>query len=202
MTVKTAQGEPIQETPDKTTTTQEPEKKPEPTIQEIIEQAKKDIFAEVDSKYKTEIAGLNRKVSEVTKERDDARKAKMTEEERVKAELEEARTQAESARKEAENYKRSTLINKLLSENGLPIEFETRIQGKTDDEIKADVTALKKYIDAQVKAISENEVNKRLGGEPLKRGDKPAGDKLTLEEIEAIPDPAKRVKALRDLGYA
>lgn len=201
MTVKPTQGEPIQETPETAAPTTEPDKKPEPTIQEIIEQAKKDIADQLDAKYKNDIAGLNRRNSELEKKLAEEQKAKMTEEERVKAELEEARVQAESARKEAENYKRSTLINKLLAENGLPLEFERRITGQTTEDIAADVKALKMYIDAQVKAISEAEVNKRLGGDPLKRGAETPGDNLTLDEIEAIPDPVKRLEALRKAGY-
>lgn len=201
MSDNTTQGKPAQETPE-TTLTPEPEKKPEPTIQEIIEQAKKDIAADLDAKYKNDIAGLNRRNSELEKKLADEQKAKMTEEERVKAELEEARTAREIALKEAENYKRSTLINKLLAENGLPLDFETRIKGMTADEITADVKALKTYIDAQVKTISESEVNKRLGGDPLKRGAESLSDNLTLDEIEAIPDATKRLAALRKAGYA
>ena len=136
------------------------------TPEQVKEELKAQIQAEVESKYKADIAGLNRKVSEAEKAKRAMEQEKMTDAERL-----------EALRKEIQDEKLATQRERLefqklkhLTGAGLPEEFAKRIHGETEDEIKADVLTMKGFIEAQAHRMAELELAKKLGGTTPKGG--------------------------------
>lgn len=114
--------------------------------EQAIEQAKADETpkveeVKVEDKSKSEIAGLNRKIAELTKQIEDEKRAKMTDAERMKAEKE-----------ELANLKAETLRSKLTFELGrqlvkekLPEELTEILltPPKSEDELSGYITKIK-----------------------------------------------------------
>lgn len=152
---------------------------------------------------KKEIAGLNRRISElekIAKQKDEelkkALREKMTEEERKKAEKEDLEKEKLSIAKE----KRELTVMKALAKAGLdPEKFARRIVGDTQEEIEQDVQDLKALLDEKSLAIADKKVKDTLKVKSPKGGE--SKKKLTLDEIEKLPTREERVKAYKDNGY-
>ena len=85
-----------------------------------------------------------------------------------------------------------------MTDAGLPKDFANRISGDTEDEIKDDVQALKKFLESKAHELSESEIAKRLAGDTPKGGN--TKRKMTEEEIEKLPTREERQKARRENG--
>lgn len=161
-------------------------------VEELIAQK----TAEIAERYKKEIAGLNKRNSELEKKVKLTEQEKMTEAERLEAERKELQAEKDAIKREKINLQ----IIKELASVGLPPDFANRISGETEDEIKADVKAMKEFLDKKAHELSEAEIAKRLQGDIPKGG--AAKKKLTYEEITQIPDRKERIKAYKENGYA
>lgn len=195
MTEKEPQVEPTQEMPEN-----DPQQEPkqEPTLEELSNRLK-EFEAQLKTKDK-EIAGLNKRNSLLENEQKELERAKMSEEEKAKAELAELEAEKEAAKRERDEAKRQILVDKLLSDAGLPLDFAKRVTGETAEEIQADIQDLSSFFSNKVKEVSETEIKKALGG-PAPEGGKPPEGRLSIEEIAKIPDREKRVKLLKENGY-
>jgi membrane protease subunit (stomatin/prohibitin family) len=96
-----------------------------------IEDIKKQIMTEFDKKYKTEISGLNKKVSELTKE-------KMTTEERAAYEIK----QKDEELREYKTKVIGTTKKEALIQAGVDPRYSRFITGDSEDDILESVTAL------------------------------------------------------------
>jgi len=152
-------------------------------------------LVELEEKYKKELAGLNKRNSELEKKVKLTEQEKMTEAEKLEAERKELQAEKDSIKRERINLQ----IIKELASVGLPADFANRISGETDDEIEADVKALNRYLETRAHELSEAEIAKRLKGDSPKGGD--TKTKLTEAEIEKLPTREERQKARRDNGY-
>lgn len=186
-------------------TTQTPAVAAEPTLKDLndrfsqMEADLKKSTAELEER-KREISGLNKKISadeQVIKQKE---LEKLSEQDRAKAELQIVLDEKTKTEGEIKELSRSRVIDKALIDAGIPIEFAKRISGQTEDEIKSDVETLKAFIDTITNEKSEKKINERLAGKPPEAGAAP-GNKLSLEEINKIPDRESRIKAMRDNGY-
>ncbi len=155
-----------------------------------------DKLVELEERYKKELAGLNKRNSELEKKVKLTEQEKMTEAERLEAERKELQAEKDAIKREKINLQ----IIKELASVGLPADFANRISGESEDEIKADVKALNKFLDERAHERSEAEIAKRLKGEVPKGG--ATKKKLTYEEITQIPDRKERIKAYKEHGYA
>lgn len=145
----------------------------EPTLDEKLAE----IEAKLEAKYKSQIAGLDKKVSEQSKKLQDAELAKLDEKARAEEEIRIAQEERDRIKTETENIRRERMIEKVLLENELPVEFAKRISGDTEDNVKEDAKILKDFIDKQVEAGVEKWRNETLGGEGPKASSTPqAGD--------------------------
>ena len=154
-----------------------------------------DKLVELEERYKKELAGLNKRNSELEKKVKLTEQEKMTEAERLEAERKELQAEKDAIKREKINLQ----IIKELASVGLPADFANRISGETEDEIKADVKALNKFLDERAHERSEAEIAKRLKGEVPKGGE--TKTKLTEAEIEKLPTREERQKARRENGY-
>lgn len=135
-------------------------------------------WGEKESKYKSEIAGLDRKVSELSEQLKAKEMEKLTELEREKAELEDLKKQKAEAKAEADALKRGRVVDAELYAAGLPVDiFRGKVTGQTDEEIKADVEAISAHIAGLVSKKAEEEVLTRLKGkDPGRQDSTPPGE--------------------------
>ena len=159
----------------------------EPTTEPSIEERIAEVEARLAEKFKTDIAGLNRKVSEVTKERDELKKKTMTDEEVRAAEIEEERQLRIAAETKAEALERKQIIDVELAGVGLPLEFAKYISGKEESEIKTNVNELSEYIKDTANKLKEQEINQRLSGKAPVAGSSP-----DVSDLQASYNEAKK----------
>lgn len=150
-------------------------------------------MAALEAKYKSEIAGLNRKVSEKDEAVKRYEREKMSDTERLEAERKEI--EAERAKIESE---RKTLTNQKITEAelrnaGLSLEFAKRIHGETEAEIKADVQALKEMFESNVSQVVEKVVNERLAGKSPK-GTEETKNTIARSEFDKLSDYERMTK--------
>jgi LPS O-antigen subunit length determinant protein (WzzB/FepE family) len=127
--------------------TQETSNDAQPTIEEQIAQAKADAYAEAEGKYKNEISTRDSKLTQYQKDL----KAKMSDEERIKAE-------SEAERKEWLEDIAKTKADAL----SLDDKHSALIKGNSKDEINAAAELVKSFKDSvvkdyekQIKALTE-----------------------------------------------
>ena len=133
---------------------------------------------------KSEIAGLNRKNSEYEKAIQAKELEKLSEKERAEKELEIARAEKERERAETEKLRRDRIVDKILFENDIPLEYAERVKGKTEDEIAADVKAFNEFIEKLVEKRKEVAVNTALSGRPPVQGATPVNNSLQAKYNE------------------
>jgi hypothetical protein len=160
-------------------------------VEELIAQK----TAEIAEQYKKELAGLNKRNSELEKKIKLTEQEKMTEAERLEAERKELQAEKDAIKREKINLQ----IIKELASVGLPADFANRISGETEDEIKADVKALKEFLDKKAHELSEAEIAKRLKGDTPKGGQNPTGKTMTREAFQKL-DPKGRIDFMSSGG--
>jgi len=144
------------------------------------------------SKVKKEYEG---KLSEMEKQLAEERKSKMSEEEKAEARAKEIEARDKLI---AERERKLTIIE-ALTDAGLPKDFANRISGNTEDEIKDDVQALKKFLESKAHELSESEIAKRLKGDTPKGGQNPTGKTMTREAFQKL-DPKSRIDFMSSGG--
>jgi len=154
-----------------------------PTIESKIE--------EMENRYKAELRGLNKKVSDLAKEKEALEMEKLSETEKAEAIRKKAMEEAEQIKQETESLRRERDLTKVLYEAKLdPNLFSGRIKGETAEEMAEDAKALNEAINKEVEARLEKELVSRLSGK------KPEGGK----EVEKLSfaEQIKRARALSD----
>jgi len=113
---------------------------------------------------KKEIAGLNRKNSEYEKAIQAKELEKLSEKERAEKELEFLKQEKEKEQAETERLRRDRIVDKILFDNNIPLEFNERIKGNTQEEILSDVKAFNDFVEKIVVQRVEKTVKEKLGG--------------------------------------
>ena len=113
---------------------------------------------------KAEIAGLNRKNSEYEKAIQAKELEKLSEKERAEKELEFLKQEKEKEQAETERLRRDRIVDKILFDNNIPLEFNERIKGNTQEEILSDVKAFNDFVEKIVVQRVEKTVKEKLGG--------------------------------------
>jgi len=151
-------------------------------IEKMIAEANAKLKAELEERYKKEIAGLNKRNSELESKVKKTELEKMSEAERIEAE----RKELEAEKQTIKQQKIDLMVAKELANSGLPEEFAKRISGETEDEIKADVKWLKDFLTSKARELSEGEIAKRLAGDAPK-----GGQKTDVSTLQGMYDKAK-----------
>lgn len=149
-------------------------------LQDEIEKMKKLL-----EDQKKEISGLNRKISDDEKLIKQKELEALKGVEREKAEVELAKAEKERVLKEVEELKRSRIVDKALSDAGIPLEFAKRISGQSEEEITADVKEFNEFIESVVKSKVEKAVNTALAGKAPAAGAAPTTGDLQAQYNEA-----------------
>lgn len=150
-------------------------------------------LAEIEKKYKSEIAGLNRKVSETEKKARELELEKLSEEEKLKKILEDQKNEIA----QNEKIKRDLLIgNKLLSAGLQPEKYAKRVIGMTEDEIENDILELKNLLKSDAELLAEKKINEKLSGKTPEAG--ASISEMTRAQFEAL-DPISRMDIMKSI---
>lgn len=136
----------------------------------------------LEAKFKEELRGVNRRNSELEKEKRELERAKLSEEEKLKAEKDDLQAEIESL----ELVKKAAIVAQNLYKAGLPTELTHRIKGDTEEEIAADIQDLDNFLNQEAEKRAEKIINSRLGGEAPK-----AGSNADLNTLQGIYNKAK-----------
>ena len=188
----------------------EPQKAP--TTEEIIKQVTESVTAKLsedfETKYKAEIAGLNRRISEEQKAKDELEKASNAEKLTVEEQLAAVRADREADKREAEAEKvAATLREKQLAWKAASVKRglldSTYVDpGLSLEDGEAYLDQLKADNDAKMTAA----INEKLAGgyKPGASSEDTKGEKpdSELTEAEAIDRAQKRIDAQRETPIA
>ncbi|MCP3685565.1 MAG: DUF4355 domain-containing protein [bacterium] len=141
----------------------------EPTEVDLLKKEVQDMKEE----FKKELSGLNRKNSELETEKKELERQGLEEKERTKLELEDVKEARLKEESELKSLRRIRVVENTLVDAGLPLDLANRINGDLDEDIKADVTALKDWFQSAVEKEAEKITNERLGGKPPVDGKMP-----------------------------
>jgi len=150
-------------------------------VQAQIDAAK----AEIELKYKNEIAGLNRKTTDLQKSLKEKELEGKSEEERLKA----LQLEKEQILKDIENLNRGRIVDKTLNGAGLPLDFAKRIIGEDEAAIVQDVKDFSEYVEKLAQERADKIINERMSGKAPENGKAPTG--LKIKNIDFMAMPAK-----------
>lgn len=148
---------------------------------------------ELEQKFKSEIAGLNRKNSELHTILKKKEMEGKTEAEQKELLLQEKK-QIEN---EIEQYKRTIIIDRELNNAGLPVEFAKRIIGQDEANIKEDVRVLKEYVDNLVAQKVDSTIQEKLAGKPPEGGVAEPGKQMKRADFDKL-DPFQRSALVKE----
>ena len=171
------------------------------SIEEKIKEATQKIEFELEKRFKNEIAGLNRKNSELQESIKKKELEGKTEEEQKNLLLEEKKR----IENEIAELNRGRLIDKELHSAGLPLEFAKRIVGNDENEIKSDVTGFNEFINKLAQEKADKIINERLAGKAPEGGKTPekpniddmikqAQDKGDFVRVMALKEQKRKLK--------
>lgn len=160
-----------------------------------LEEMKQKLESELSEKFKSEVAGLNRKNSELQKMLKDKELEGKSEAEQKEMLLKEK----ENILKEIEQLNRGRLIDQELNNVGLPLEFAKRIIGVDEANIKEDVKNMKAYIDKLAQDKADKMINEKMSGKAPEGGTSPSQISLDeqIKQAQAAGDFVK-VMALKE----
>ena len=151
-------------------------------------------FAEIEKRHKAELAGLNRKVSELEKAKQSIELSKMTEEERAAKERELFEADRKKFDAERAEYRRLSAV----ANEGLSPEFAKLISATDPDEITAQVKMIKESVAAEAERKAKAEIAEKFGGQKPTGGTPAAGKTMTRADFEAIQNPMEKAKIARE----
>ena len=153
----------------------QPDQKPEPKPEE-----KKFSQEEVDSILKNR---LERELKKFKQELSEAEKlAKMSEEERAKLEMDKMKAEFEAEKAQFQKEKLEIAATKILSKEGLPVDFAPLLLGEDAEATKTNIDAFKgAFQDAVEKAVED----KLRGGYKPKKADGQASA-VSVEEFKKM----------------
>ena len=156
---------------------QQGEKTQEQQIQELLQSdaVKSAIAAQIQTASQVEADRVRTEYAKKLKAKDAEleaeRIAKMTGEERAKAELEQERKALEEERAELHRIKIESAATTALAETALPLELKQFVIGENEQDVKNRATALAEFLKKEIQAG----IDKGLEAEFAKHGYKPGG---------------------------
>jgi hypothetical protein len=158
------------------------------TLEEIVQEK----ILEAEEKFKKEIAGLNRRNSDLEKQLQEKELAHLDEVDRKKREAEIASAELEKIQRETNELRRSRFIEKSLIDAGLGLKFANRINGETEEEIQADIERFSSDFNGFAQELHQKEMNKALGGKQPEASTGSVKGTMTRAEWNKLPDYRQR----------
>ena len=146
-------------------------------------------LAEIEKRHKAELAGLNRKISELEKVKQTIELSKMSEEERAAKERELFNAERQKFDAERAEYRRLSAV----ASEGLSPEFAKLISATDPDEIMAQVKFFKDNIAAEAEKKAKAEIAEKFGGQ------KPAGSPMPTVGKTVFTREELQTREMREL---
>jgi hypothetical protein len=150
------------------------------------EQIEKEIAERYETKYKAELAGMNKAVAAQKKLTDELLAKTMTAEELAQKKINDSLERAEQAEKKALQFEKNLLVNAALNDAGIPLSFAKRIIGDSEDDIKADIKELKDYINSEIEKGILSEGHKRFAQLPPISGASAKGKLMKSDDFNKL----------------
>jgi len=162
----------------------------------IQEQIQKAIEASI-SPLKSEIAGLNRKNTELEKEKRDAEIKKLPEKEQWEAKLKALDERDSQLTAKEQKVAREGIVRRMADKYRLTPKLADRLIGNDEAEIEADAKYLSDFVAQEVQTKATDTVNEKLSGTP------PVGGKTTvLTDIQKLEQDYKVAQNSGDMEKA
>jgi hypothetical protein len=162
----------------------------------IQEQIQKAIEASI-SPLKSEIAGLNRKNTELEKEKRDAEIKKLPEKEQWQAKLDALTQRENDLTAKEQKVAREGIVRRMADKYNLTKKLADRLIGKDEAEIEADAKYLSDFVAQEVQTKATDTVNEKLSGKP------PVGGKTTvLTDLQKLDQEHKKAVSTGDMDKA
>lgn len=155
-------------------------------ISKMIQSQTDKTAAKLKAQYNSENSALQEKLTRLERE-------KMTDDERKQAEREEYNTLKAQLEADRKAFSLQKSVESELRGAGLSLDFAKRINGETEEEIKADVQALKTLFNNNVNQVVEKVVNERLSGKSPK-GTEETKNTITRSDFDKLSDYEKMEK--------
>lgn len=172
----------------------EPQEQPETKKADFDPEAFK---AEIAKEFKKEIAGLNRRNSELEKELEETKKKEMSQEEVLEFE----RKKLEAAHAELAETRAGLLRSNIAAETGLVPEAISFLTATDEEGIRLQSEKLKALIDSASERMTRDEIEKRFKDSPKPTAGTAGGEmsqqeflQMTDEQLQALG--AKKVAEL------
>lgn len=154
----------------------------------IIDQISEKVRLEVENQYKPQIQGLDKKISQLEKEKRDLERSQMNDEQR-RADIEKEFAEKMSR---IEQRERHSMIREIMADEGIDKEFFGYFTGNTEMEIREQISSFKNILETKVKQYSEKEINKKLGNGAPKGGGAGLQDKtISRADFEKLAPKEK-----------
>lgn len=147
-------------------------------------------ISEAERLYRAELAGLNRKISELEKKNQESELAKLSEVERAKEEARLAQVDRDKFIAQTIELKKTTAV---LNE-GLSPDFAKFISGSDDEEIRAQVATFKATVSAEADKMYKAEAARNFGGKKPEGSTAPNGNTIKRADFDAITNPAEKAR--------
>lgn len=131
-------------------------------------------------------AEKDRETAKLQNELNELKRAQLTEEERIKAELEDAKSERDRTKQEASQFRRQLTVEKMVRKYNLPESFASRLQGTEEAEIEADAQSIAEFFKTEIQRQASEAVNQKLSGKPPVGGQTP-----DVSDFQAQYDAAK-----------
>lgn len=178
--------------------------KPDDDISAKIEAERKAAMAEASERYKSEISGLNRKVSELSKVLEEQKTASMTAEEKLKFEIEKERNELMTLQANFNREQNKQKALKTAVELDVPIGLIDSISMDNWETVEEQITNFKAILDSERSKLAESYA--KGNGDKPKPGSiagKSAKD-YTAQELTDLyktnPEDVQRILAARKKG--
>lgn len=146
----------------------------------IQDQITKAIEASI-SPLKSEIAGLNRKNTELEKAKRDADIAKLPEKEQWQAKLDALTQRENDLTAKEQKVAREGIVRRMADKYKLTPKLADRLIGKDEAEIEADAKYLSDFVAQEVQTTATKTINEKLSGNP------PVGGETTsLSKVQQL----------------
>lgn len=129
------------------------------------EEVKPDLVAEAKAQAAKELAGLNRKISEMEKILKQAELAKLDDVSRAKAEADNAKAERDALIKETQKLRIDMHKEKSLIKVGIPTDFMKYLNGDTEEDVDTNIKGLKEFLDKELDSRMKTATAKLLSGD-------------------------------------
>ena len=173
------------------------QEQPNQAVQETTEQKIAKAIEASIAPLKTQINGLNRKNTELEKEKRNAELARLPEKEQLEARLKSLDERDLKLADREKANERQSIVDRMAEKYKLTKAMSKRLIGDTEDSLELDALELSRFVAQEVLTKSTDTVNEKLSGKPPV-----GGTTKVLTEIQGLEQKMKEATNNGDMDTA